>query len=111
MDDPSEIFLKGVRDSEVHKIDHSYIFYEVFKCREKDRARTDEKVDINCKDPSDPSLDKCERKLAVLPNGDPVDPECESNANINEWMKDMSIHFRILNDKMDFTKWDGNHIR
>jgi len=111
VEQPEKVFLKGIRDSAVHKVEHTYIVYEVLKCQDKNRARTDEKVNRYCQDPSDPEKDKCERKLALLPNGDPVDPKCESNENINDWMKDMSIHFRVLNDKMDFSKWEGDHIR
>lgn len=33
-----------------------------------------------------------------------VDPECESLENINNWLKPKSIHVRVLNQKIDFSK-------
>jgi len=78
-EEPSKIHMEGIRDSEVYNIGHSYFIYEVIKCQEKNRERTDEKVIPTCKDPSNPFEAKCARKYALLPNGDPIDPPCATN--------------------------------
>ena len=39
------------------------------------------------------------------------DPECADMAEINQWLKYKAVHFRVLNDKIDFSKFDFGAIR
>ena len=36
------------------------------------------------------------------------DLPCKSRSEINEWLKTKSVHLRVLNDKIDFSKFDGS---
>ena len=41
----------------------------------------------------------------------PGDPECASMTEINEWLKYKAVHLRVLNDKIDFSKYDSAAVR
>lgn len=34
-DRPDQVSLKGIRDSAVENVEHSYLIYEVLKCQDK----------------------------------------------------------------------------
>ena len=86
--------MQGIRDSAYLKQEHSYFVYEVLKCQDSLRARTDEIRDPFCLD--NPILGrKCERKLTQLdPNCkasqhehcESLDPQCAPLHEINHWI-------------------------
>jgi len=99
MDDPDkQAYVQGIRDNEYNKKDHSYIVYEILKCQDSTRAL--EKEDLNCEDTEDK---KCAMKYA--------DPECESDvAEINKYIKTMTMHMSIINNKVDLSSIDNHNF-
>ena len=49
---------------------------------------------------------KCHKE--ILEEGD---PPCADMTEINAWLKYKTVHFRVLNDKIDFSKFDFGAIR
>ena len=38
-----------------------------------------------------------------------TDPECASMDAINDWLSQKSVFIRVLNEKIDFSKWGSKH--
>ena len=41
----------------------------------------------------------------------PDDPPCKPMKQINDWLRTKAVHLRILNDKIDFSKFDHGAVR
>ena len=54
------IYMKGIRDSAYFKDEHTYLKVEVSKCQDSNRAKSNVKVDPNCKDEEGGDGEKCE---------------------------------------------------
>ena len=73
------ISLFGTKVDEVIKNKHSYLIYEIHRCRPDERDMN--KVDPSC------SGEKCLT----------VDPECASEKEIDDWTKNKRAMFKLLN--------------
>ena len=96
----------GTVDNKFHKEKHTYFTYDIDKCHEEIRAKV--KVDPGCIDSEE---NKCEMKDAQIDpdcvpgNGvecKPVDPKCETADKIDEWISKITVHFRVLDRRIDF---------
>ena len=75
------VYLQGTRDSRLAKKDHAFIIYEFAKCSDPDHKMSD-------------PLYKC------------AQPD-----EITAWLETKSVHMLVLNNKIDFSRFDDGSIR
>lgn len=78
-------------------INTTWWVYEVNRCSNNLRARS-------LQDPTcvETETNQCEYNYDKDENGDYVDPECAEDKDIDEWIKDISVSSRLLNQQIDF---------